>query len=199
MSGLHFVARRMRHADLEKVLAFHLLLFEVKYSRRTIERFLGPDHLALVLVHVDGQSEVIIGVSTSRRKWVSACTRLRTAYLTTFAILPDFQRRGLGAHLFRLTCDILRTYYTVFEIRLHMVKGKKPTYDFYIAQRLVAVNVVKNYYSFDGGHDAVEMAAPLDMVPRIGARPDVTVLPELMELLGSKQRLWPFAQWFTTP
>jgi ribosomal protein S18 acetylase RimI-like enzyme len=200
MSSARFVARRMLRSDVNEVLALHLLLFEVKYTRQTIKTFLAPDHLSLLLVRVDVPRELIVGVSTSIRAWASVCSRQRNAHLSTFGILPAFQRRGLGAYLFRLTCDILRTHYSVCEIRLHMLRAKQPTYDFYVAQRLVAVGVIKNYYTFDGGHhDAIVMANEIDCIPRLVPRADVNVAPELAELLETKQCVSPFAQLFATP
>jgi ribosomal protein S18 acetylase RimI-like enzyme len=190
-----FLARLMRRADVDEVLAVHLSLFEVKYSRSTIEQFLTSTYLSLVLVHVDNATETIVGVSVSSREWIAICNRQRRAYLSTFGILPDFQRRGLGAHLFRLTCDILRMHFTVSEIRLHMLKGKQGTYDFYIAQQLVAIGVLKDYYSLgEGFHDAILMARDLRFIPKIEPRDDVAILPELVELLNTTQWVCPFAQ-----
>jgi ribosomal protein S18 acetylase RimI-like enzyme len=192
-----FLVRLVRPSDVEELLGCHGATLEVCYSRKTVESFLGAGYLTLVVVFIDGGVEAIIGFSVARRQWVSACSTARTSYLSTFGILPEFQRRGLGAYLFRLSCHILRAYYGVHDINLHMLKDKRSTYDFYIAQQLIAVRVMREYYSFDvKKHDAVLMNRDLASVPTEEERPDVAVLPEVGELLATKQKLWPLAQLF---
>jgi ribosomal protein S18 acetylase RimI-like enzyme len=195
-----FLVRLMRQSDVDEVLGCHGAVLEVCYSRPVIESFLRSHYLTLVLVFVDGGAEAIVGFSVAHREWVSACSTQRTAYLSTFGILPEFQRRGLGAFLFRLTCRVLRAHYGVRDIRLHMLKDKRATYAFYVAQQMAAVRVLREYYSFLGKrHDAVLMRAELAAVPREPARPDVALLPEIAELLATRQRLCPLAQLFCAP
>jgi ribosomal protein S18 acetylase RimI-like enzyme len=195
-----FLVRLMRRSDIDELVGCHGAILEVCYQRATIESFLRGDHLSLLIVFVDGAREAIIGFSVSSRQWMSACSTQRTAYLSTFGILPEFQRRGLGAYLFRLTCHVLQAHYQVYDIHLHMLKEKRSTYDFYIAQRMVAVSVLRQYYTFDGKkHDAVFMSRELACVPREERRPDIVLLPEIEELLTATQKLCPFAQLFCTP
>jgi ribosomal protein S18 acetylase RimI-like enzyme len=195
MQGDRFMVRLMRRSDIDEVLSIHLSLFEVRYNRSDIVSFLSGNYLSLVLVRVADQTETLVGVSTAIRHWVSICSKQRTASLSTFGILAPYQRRGLGAYMFRLTCRILLVHFGVQDLSLHMLKSKAPTYQFYIAMGMVASSVIRNYYDFDKGqHDALFMVKQLtaDAVER----PDVQLYPEIDAMLAGPQKVWLFAPWF---
>jgi ribosomal protein S18 acetylase RimI-like enzyme len=188
-----FLVRRLSAADVEEVLTVHLELFEVKYSRATIESFLGASYFSLGLVDVADATQRLVGVSVSHRKWLSICSDQTISYLTTFGILPEYQRRGLGTYLFCLTCHILRSFYRSREISLHMLRTKKSNYEFYTKLGLSAVRVIPNYYNFDGtGRDAITMSTNLIDVLDEPHRPDISVAPDLILLLNTRRvvRFW---------
>jgi ribosomal protein S18 acetylase RimI-like enzyme len=200
MSDGRFVVRFMRDSDIGAVHRIHLALFRIKYSVDFIASFLASNSLSLLLVRTDGPSETIVGVSMVFRQWASFFSTRRTAYLATFGIRRNFRRRGLGSFLFRLTCRILMTHCTVFEVSLHMVASKRSTFAFYIAQGLRPARVVKSYYTFGNKHrDAIVMRQELATVPRKAARSDVDVDPGLAVLLETTQRVCPLAQFFMVP
>jgi ribosomal protein S18 acetylase RimI-like enzyme len=192
MSSDQFMVRLMRRSDLDEVLSIHRDLFEVKYTRSIIESFLSGRHLSLVLLHVTSQAETLIGISVTSRSWVSICSKERTAYLATFGIHPPYQRRGLGAYLFKLTCRLLSVHFSIKDLSLHMLKSKTSTYQFYSAMGMTASSVLRDYYSFDDArHDAILMVT---QIAAAGVeRPDVQLYPEIDAMLAAPQKVWLFA------
>jgi ribosomal protein S18 acetylase RimI-like enzyme len=190
-----FVVRLLTSADIQEVLEVHLLLFEVKYSRHTIESFLRDKYLALVMVDVSDRSkEKIIGVSVTSREWISLCSTEKRGYLSTFGILPEWRRNGLGTYLFRLTCHILRFHYNVEEIALHMLQSNRSSYGFYQSVGMNATLILPEYYNFDDSkHTAVYMRRELVCIESEDCeRQDIIVSPEINHLLSKKQNVWFF-------
>jgi ribosomal protein S18 acetylase RimI-like enzyme len=188
-----FVVRCLSSADLDEVLSVHLELFEVKYSRRTIESFLGPTYLSLVLVDATEASQKIMGVSVSTRSWYSMCSNQTTAYLSTFGILPEYQRHGLGTYLFCLTCHILRSFYRTRELSLHMLRSKLSNYEFYTKLGLTAVRVIPQYYNIDGTeYDALAMSTDLVGILDEQNRSDISLSSDLTTLRNMRRivRFW---------
>jgi ribosomal protein S18 acetylase RimI-like enzyme len=198
MNGDQFMVRLMRRSDIDEVLSIHLSLFEVKYSRPLITSFLSAPHLSLVLVHVADQVETVVGISVATRRWVSLCSKQRTAYLSSFAIQPKYQRRGLGTFLFRLTCRVLLVHFGIQEMTLHMLKSKTPTYEFYRAMGMSASGIIRNDYLIgEEKHDAMFMAMQLaGAAVKPAERPDMQIYPEIDAMLAAQQKVWLLAPWF---
>jgi ribosomal protein S18 acetylase RimI-like enzyme len=188
----------MRRSDIDEVLALHASLFEVKYPRAVIESFVSAPHLSLLLIHVANQTETLIGVSVSSRRWVSLCSKQRTAYLSTFGIRQSSQRRGLGSYLFRLTCRVLFQRFSIQDLSLHMLRSKRSTYEFYNAIGMTASAVVPRYYVLDDKHhDALFMVKQFTAADlEVPERRDVQVYPEIEAMLAEPQEVWLLAPWF---
>jgi ribosomal protein S18 acetylase RimI-like enzyme len=193
--------RLLTGEDVNEVYAVHLLLFQVKYSRQTIESFLVHKYLSLILVDVtDGSHEKIVGVSISFREWVSMCSTQRRAYLSTFGILPEYRNQGLGTYLFGLTCHILRVHYCVGELSLHMLQSNVVSYKFYERLGMHATRVLPEYYNFDNStHTAVYMRRELIRLANEVARPDISHGPDIDQMLRQKEHIWFLAQLICEP
>ncbi|EAX97304.1 acetyltransferase, GNAT family protein [Trichomonas vaginalis G3] len=160
-----FLIREMKKADIEEVEKLHIAIFPVRYSKNVFIGFLRPDYLSLVIETEWYGEKRIIGVSTSSRNWASPFSRSRTAYLSTFGILPEFRRHHLGTLLLNATVACLAKYYGCIELSLHMEAANKAAYEFYISNKFIAVQLLPDHYTFNNSyHDAYFMRKPINTI-----------------------------------
>ena len=191
-----FFVRQLTPADVDESLQVHRQLFEVKYSRDTIESHLRPEFVSLLLFHEDR----IVGVAVAERRWVSFCSTERIMYLATFGILPEYRRRGLGRYLFLMMCRIGQVHYGVKLIKLHMLRTNTVTYDFYTHIGMKCTMVLPGYYHLEMGNmDALVMQSPISALPKWEAREDVQLSNDLVVLMETKQAVRWYSPIFCCP
>ncbi|OHT04210.1 acetyltransferase, GNAT family protein [Tritrichomonas foetus] len=196
---MNYQVRLMKYEDIDEVEKIHIILFPVRYQRKVFEEYLKPNYLALLLtIHEEG-AEKIIGVSMSSRSWVSKFSYVKKSYLGTFGVIPEYQKKGLGSFLLRLTCRILGNYYQCSSMSLHMLRKDKEVYNFYTKNGLNPIQVLEKYYSFsEPREDALLMSCDLNKIDFI-ERDDILPSSEVKELLTGKQVIGYFAPWFSWP
>lgn len=129
---MRFFVQILQERDLDELLELHKLLFPVKFTMGLLRQFcFRQDCLSLCLFAVKGNSRKLIGFSTTSRYWKSFFTTDRCAYLCTFGMHPDFQRRGLATDLLRITCRILHDHYQTTDLYLDMQRSNEPALRFY--------------------------------------------------------------------
>lgn len=188
--------RLLTEDDLEEALQLHLLLFPVKYSMKTMQNFLQPSHLALVLTIQEGKKERIIGVSVSTRSWISFFSTYKDSYLSTFGIHPDFQHTHLGSDLLNITSKILKDHFNCLTLHLHMQKINNVAYNFYVHLGFTAVSLIPGHYSLGDGpvSDAVYMSLDLNKFNYPKSMNQISLTTEVSELMTPQQP----PSWFST-
>lgn len=145
-----FTIRLIREDDLEELLKLHHLLFPVKYTMKTMNDFLKPHYLALVITVKEDDKEIIIGESVCKRKWSSFFSTDRYGYLCTFGIHPDYRLKHFGTDILHVTTRILKNHFLCSSLSLHMQKINEAAYSFYINFGFKAIEVLPEHYSLPG-------------------------------------------------
>lgn len=83
----------------------------------------------------------------------------KSALVYAIAVLPDYQKQGIGKTLIQKTIKNLRKYPNVKKLYLHVQDSNNGAYDFYVKLRFKFIKTIKSFYSW--GEDAHQLSIPL--------------------------------------
>lgn len=191
-----FTIRLVQDKDMNELLELHHLLFPVKYTMKTMNSFLKQHYLSLVLTVKEKGKEKIIGVSVTRRRWVSFFSTDRFGYLCTFGIHSDYRQKHFATDLLHVTCKILKNHFLCSSLSLHMQKINEAAYKFYINFGFKAIEILPQHYSLpDEESTAVYMIYNLkDNVSYDNLNNQISIDPEVQLLFTEVPPL----SWFST-
>ena len=200
-----FLVRKMLPSDVDKVEKFYSSTTKLKYRHETYKRLISDVSNALVLVELQANDkQKIIGCSSTIRCWKSKWSRVRHAYLSTFAISKKYRKQGLGTLLLNVTLRILKVFFDVEIVMADIPKLCESDFLFFRNRGFNGEKVCEKFYRMNNEHEDLEdsvfmMKDLTDWKIEFALPENVEIASDLEYFLNNKQHLGLLARWLGHP
>lgn len=197
--------RKMTASDLDDVEQFYAAASNLKYRHETYQRLITDVSHGIVLVEVgsDGK-EKIFGCSTAIRCWKSRWSRVRHAYLATFAIGKKYRKRGLGSILLNVMLRILKVFFNVEIVMADIPKINEDDFLFFRRRGFNGERVCEKFFRMNNEHEDLEdsvfmMKDLTDWNIEFDVPENVKISPDLESFLKNQHRVGWLERWLGHP
>lgn len=160
-SELEYVVERAKKDDLDQIININLRTLPENYPRfffeylleRYPECFLVAKYNNKVIGYIMCRVEDSIVLSFPLR-------RIKRGHIVSFAVLPEYRRRGVGSRLLKEAINALKEIYHCVDVYLEVRISNHEAINLYRKFGFTVAQIKRGYYR--DGEDAYEMALKLN-------------------------------------
>jgi len=132
-------------------MQLHQEVFPIIYERSFYEAmYTSPYALTISMIGSEEVLGVITGRLIRRARGMCNLSSQTVGYISTIAIKPSEQRRGLGKVLIEVFTSKMKENRDVCQIELNVFIENNPAVNFYLKHGFLIEGVLANYYLIDG-------------------------------------------------